>query len=655
MFIQANDILRNRYRIIQLIGRGGMADVYLALDMRRQARVAIKVLREDLAEDPDFVRRFAREARTLAQLDHPNIVRFYSFEQEGLIAFMVMDYVDGVTLRRLVAERKGPLRVDEITAILRQVGAALHYAHASGIIHRDLKPGNIMIQRDGKALLTDFGIAKIVESSTLTTISAGTPAYMSPEQILNRPLDHRTDIYSLGVVLYLLATGRRPFSGDEPGLTGTGTMARVREAHLRVPPPDPRTLNSNLPAEASQVIIKALAKRPDDRWQDVMSLVSAWERAVGADPTQRMTAPTIISPPPVSASPHRGPSHSVPPPPPPDVRARQNVPGQPPRKNSVAPVLIAMGAIVVVLLLAWLLMSKHGRGDARTSVANLPPTPTTQIIRETSTPQPENTADVESTAQALAATYAAATKEFEATVKARVDESSHKTMTVVAATATTGALSQAATATALAHGAMMRTATAQAQGQAATATAQALQATRTAQAEATQIAAATATANAGPPSCAIPVGGSFRSRWNARDVYSRLGCPTGGAHQSMAAEERFERGIMLWRDTTDSVYVLYDDGTWAQYQDHFINGQDPEFTCGAPQSPPTPKRGFGKVWCLHPEVRNKLGNAVEEEVGFGMPGGGPAEIFQDFQGGMMYQSNHFNTIFVLFNDNTWRR
>lgn len=274
-------ILRNRYRILGFLGRGGMADVYLALDIRRQTRVAIKVLREDLAEDPAFLRRFAREAQALARLDHPNIVRFYSFEREGAIAFIVMDYIEGVTLRRLLLERGGPLELAEMTSILQQVGAALHYAHAEGFIHRDLKPGNIMIHRDGRVFLSDFGIAKAMDSATVTTVAAGTPAYMSPEQILGRKLDFRTDIYSLGVVVFQMATGQRPFTGEEPGLRGEELTQRIRDAHLHLGPPDPHTINPDLPPQAAQVILRALAKQPQARWPNVMSMVRAWENAVG--------------------------------------------------------------------------------------------------------------------------------------------------------------------------------------------------------------------------------------------------------------------------------------------------------------------------------------------------------------------------------------
>ena len=297
--------IRNRYEILKLIGRGGMADVYLAYDRRRMTQVAIKVLREDLAEDPDFLRRFAREAQALAQLDHPNIVRFYSFERQGEIAFIVLDYVSGTTLRRRLLKHEGPLSLEETTRILQQVGGALNYAHSEGFIHRDIKPGNVMLRDDGVALLADFGISRAMESATLTTVTAGTPAYMSPEQITGKSLDVRTDIYSLGVMLYQMVTGRRPFTGEESGLTETSTVGRLREAHLRLAPPDPSRFNPQASSEVSRVILRALAKRPDDRWPDVESMVNAWNSAVG-DIAQRAgawkskTQPKSSPPPPSS-------------------------------------------------------------------------------------------------------------------------------------------------------------------------------------------------------------------------------------------------------------------------------------------------------------------------------------------------------------------
>ena len=193
-------ILSGRYRIEEAIGRGGMAEVYKAWDSERNYHVAVKVLREDLAEDREFDHRFRREAQALARLAHRNIVRFYGFEREGYLAFIVMDFVEGTTLRRRIFDADGPLPVDEVLSIVEQVVSALHYAHAQGVLHRDVKPGNIMIQPDpltgtsGRVLLSDFGIAKAADAATMTTVMPGTPAYMSPEQCCSEPLDVRTDV-----------------------------------------------------------------------------------------------------------------------------------------------------------------------------------------------------------------------------------------------------------------------------------------------------------------------------------------------------------------------------------------------------------------------------------------------------------------------------
>ena len=270
-------ILR-RYRIEKVLGYGGMADVYLATDLRRQAQVAVKVLREDLAEDPEFVRRFRKEAEALARLDHPNIARLYEFVQQGATACVVMDYIKGITLRRRLVEAGGPLGLEEITSILRQVSAALGYAHSEGIIHRDIKPGNIMLQEGGRVLLTDFGIAKVIESGTVTTMALGTPAYMSPEQIEGLALDQRTDIYSLGVMLYEIATGRRPFTGERG--SGTTTLEKIRDEQIRLQPVALRVYNPKLPEGVVRVILHALAREREDRWDDVDALGKAWERAL---------------------------------------------------------------------------------------------------------------------------------------------------------------------------------------------------------------------------------------------------------------------------------------------------------------------------------------------------------------------------------------
>ena len=271
-------ILLKRYCIEELLGRGGMAEVYLATDLRRRVQVAVKVLREDLAEDPEFVRRFRHEAEALARLDHPNIVRLYEFVQQGATACVVMDYIKGITLRRRLMEAGGPLELEEISDILRQVSAALGYAHSEGIAHRDIKPGNIMLQEGGRVLLTDFGIAKVIETGTVTTMALGTPAYMSPEQIEGLAVDQRTDIYSLGVMLYEMATGRRPFNGERGN--GVTTLEKIRDEQVRLRPTDPRLYNPELPQETARVILRALAKDREDRWDDVDALYEAWEKAL---------------------------------------------------------------------------------------------------------------------------------------------------------------------------------------------------------------------------------------------------------------------------------------------------------------------------------------------------------------------------------------
>jgi serine/threonine protein kinase len=309
--------LLGRYRIEELVGRGGMAEVYKAWDTRRQYNVAIKVMREDLAEDIEFVRRFKREARALAELAHANVVRFYSFERAGHLAFIVMDYIPGTTLRRRILEAEGsPLPLDEVLSITQQVCAALHYAHEEGVIHRDVKPGNIMIQPDGQVLLSDFGIAKAADAATATTVMPGTPAYMSPEQCRSEPLDVRTDIYSLGILVYQMLTGRRPFVGESDGSETGSTRERIRWEQMHIAPPPLQQFNPALPRQAEQVVLKALAKERSDRWPSALAFWQALAEALGARAPEAAAAPAapplaVPEPRPVSLPPV-APPHTTP-------------------------------------------------------------------------------------------------------------------------------------------------------------------------------------------------------------------------------------------------------------------------------------------------------------------------------------------------------
>ena len=467
--------LRNRYQIQSSLGRGGMADVYLAWDGRRQVPVALKVLREDLAEDPEFLQRFQREAEALARLDHPNIVRFYSLERQGSLAFIVMDYVPGTTLRgRLSAGQ--PLPPAEVTAIMRQIAAALHYAHDSGYIHRDIKPGNIMLREDGTALLSDFGIARAAMAATMTAAPLGTPAYMSPEQILGRDLGPQSDIYSLGVCLYEMVTGRRPFTGE--GTSGTSTMDKIRTQHLHSLPPDPRLYNPNLPPAAVAVILRALAKDPAQRWPDAISMARAWEaalRAPSATQPAAASAPGVTSPQP---TPTRLGAAQAPP---------MNTPtaGQATPVPKGRPLLIFGGAFAIVVLV--------GLGAA---LAYQSLTKNNASVQATAAAVAQTSLAVQAQGTAIALQWATATANALASGSASSGDLAAQQANATAAAAK-ALEATAAQATALASGADKQTAIAQ---EAATATAAALEqasqtaAAATAAAEATAKSAAEATA-----------------------------------------------------------------------------------------------------------------------------------------------------------------
>jgi eukaryotic-like serine/threonine-protein kinase len=273
-------ILANRYRVEAFLDRGGMASVYRATDLQQGSSVALKVLKADLAEDVVFLRRFAREATVLQRLDHPHIVRFYGFERFGHLACLFLEYIDGITLRRRILDAGGPFTPEELRAWVRPICAGLSYAHGQGVFHCDIKPANLMVTRDGRVVVSDFGIARTA-GGTVTTISTpGTPDYMAPEQWLGRKLDARTDVYALGVTLFSMVTGgERPFIGESPAAEGT-TADRVRWEHLYQPPPSPRVYNASLSPALEALILRALAKEPEDRFPTVEAFYLAFDGAL---------------------------------------------------------------------------------------------------------------------------------------------------------------------------------------------------------------------------------------------------------------------------------------------------------------------------------------------------------------------------------------
>jgi serine/threonine-protein kinase len=263
-------VVGDAYELGPELGRGGMAIVYRATDLRLRRDVAVKVLPPEMAFRADVRRRFLREAETAAQLDHPNIVPIYSVDERGGLVYFVMALVDGENLSVRLA--RGRLPIEETRGILSDVAEALAYAHSRGVIHRDIKPDNIIIRReDGRALVTDFGIARAAEADshlTATGVAVGTPAYMSPEQALGeREVDGRSDIYSLGIVAYQLLTGALPF-------TAANTPAMMMK-HVSEMPPPLLQVRPDLPPGLAAAVERAIAKRPEDRWQDAAAFRDA--------------------------------------------------------------------------------------------------------------------------------------------------------------------------------------------------------------------------------------------------------------------------------------------------------------------------------------------------------------------------------------------
>ncbi|KAB8144326.1 serine/threonine protein kinase [Chloroflexia bacterium SDU3-3] len=259
-----------RYQIEAEIGRGGMARVYRATDTLLQRPVALKVLAPQLAADPEFAQRFALEAVTAANFRHPNIVAIFDVGEQDEVRYIAMEFVEGRTLHTIIQER-GALGLAAATAIAARVGAALDYAHRQGAIHRDVKPHNVMVDLEGRVLLTDFGIAQATEHEggerlTRTGVFMGTPEYISPEQASAQPLDGRSDIYSLGVTTFEMLTGKVPFAGATPQLI---------VAHVQKPPPAPSSLSAGLPPELDAVMARVMAKSPGQRYPSAAAFAAA--------------------------------------------------------------------------------------------------------------------------------------------------------------------------------------------------------------------------------------------------------------------------------------------------------------------------------------------------------------------------------------------
>ena len=358
-------VLNDRYELRQHAARGGMADVYHGWDRRLSREVAVKVLRPELSADDDYVDRFGDEARTAARLTHPNIVAVFDTGSDQGDAYMVMEWVDGPTLAQVI-RADAPLPVERSCRIGADIAAGLEYAHAHGVTNRDVKPSNVLLAPTGHAKVTDFGIAKVPDKSTVETLPGvvlGTPAYLSPEQLTGRSADARSDVYGLGAVLYEMVTGHRAFVGDTP--------AEVAGNALHSRPPRPSSINPNVPASFEGILSKALARDPDARYQtadelraDLLEVAGGRVPVTAQDETVAMAA---------EADATRALTTPVPPPVLPPKRRRT-------AEAWLIGIILALAVLAVVIAL---LASNRGNSTKTTTVPSTQAPPTTLPLETT--------------------------------------------------------------------------------------------------------------------------------------------------------------------------------------------------------------------------------------------------------------------------------
>src|SRR5262245_2479507 len=286
-----DSVFDGRYLIIRKLGAGGMANVYLAEDQELGRRVAIKILDDRHAADDSFIERFRREAKNAAGLSHPNIVSIYDRGEAEGTYYIAMEYLSGRSLKELMVSR-GPTPIKIAVEYTRQILAALGFAHRNGIVHRDIKPHNVVVDPDGRLKVTDFGIARSGGTSQMTEVGSiiGTAQYLSPEQARGAPVDQRSDVYSVGVVLYEMLTGQVPFTGDTP--------LEIAMKHLSEVPKPPSELRPEVPHDLDSVVLRALAKDPADRYESAEEMDADLQPVLGGlpvDPETETAATAVLS------------------------------------------------------------------------------------------------------------------------------------------------------------------------------------------------------------------------------------------------------------------------------------------------------------------------------------------------------------------------
>jgi eukaryotic-like serine/threonine-protein kinase len=353
-----NTLFDGRYRVMRKLGAGGMADVYLAEDEELGRRVAIKILNDRHANDESFVERFRREAKNAAGLSHPNIVSIYDRGEAEGTYYIAMEYLDGRTLKELLIAR-GPMPIADAIHHTRQTLNALRFAHKKGVVHRDIKPHNVMVDGDGRLKVTDFGIAR-AGASQMTEAGAivGTAQYLSPEQARGAAVDQRSDLYSIGVVLYEMLTGNVPFTGESP--------VEIAMKHLSDTPRPPSSIRPEIPPDLDMVVLRALAKNPDDRFQTAEEMDAELAHIADGGSVTAITAvlsgTSLANAPTAVASPRRERRPST---------YRYQEP--PPRRRTIWPWLLAILGLVAALLAGWFAYGRIQDTLSGSATVSVPP------------------------------------------------------------------------------------------------------------------------------------------------------------------------------------------------------------------------------------------------------------------------------------------
>ena len=361
--------LDNRYELLEVIGTGGMAVVYKARCHRLNRLVAVKILKQDLAQDAEFRRRFHDESQAVAMLSHPNIVAVYDVSHSDDLDYIVMELIDGITLKQYMQKKGAPLNWREALHFITQIMRGLSHAHSRGIIHRDIKPHNIMVLRDGSVKVADFGIARLTSAnqSSLTQEALGSVHYISPEQARGSHIDARSDIYSAGVVLYEMTTGRLPFEGESP--------VSVAIQHINSIPLSPRDINPDIPEALQEITMKAMCPDANERYLSADDMLTDLEEfrknpninfdytSEDLKPGDEPTRPVPVGPIQTQDAPHREDRRPEAPPPRPRRRVEEDMDDYDDRRGPVWPILLAVGAIIAFIAgVIWFLWSSFFSG-----------------------------------------------------------------------------------------------------------------------------------------------------------------------------------------------------------------------------------------------------------------------------------------------------